>query len=281
MHVDTSCSDGVLTAGPRLQRAEGSAHITFRQRDGATRLEQLFQEGCAKFRLPKPLSGAAPEAVLINTAGGLTGGDRFSTRVELATGTRATITTQACERIYRSTGEDVEVSTRLTVAAGAELAWLPQETILFDGARLSRQLDVELAGDARLVVVEATCFGRAAMGETLREGAFHDRWRVRRDGRLIFADDLRLRGDLSECLARRAVMGGRRAMATLLLAANDVEAFLDPVRQAIGEDGGASAWREKLVVRLCTMSGLLLRRRMETVLGILLPGQALPKVWQI
>lgn len=285
MYVDTSGPDGAQLAAPRLQRAEGRADIAFRRKAGATRLERLFQEGCAKFRLPKPLPDTAPEAVLINTAGGLTGGDRLAVKVELATDAQAVITTQACERVYRSTGEDAQVSARLKLAPGSTLAWLPQETILFDQARLSRRLDVELAGDARLLAVEAVLFGRTAMGETVQQGGFRDRWRIRRDGRLIFADDLRLQGDLAQSLSRPAVLGGRKAMATLLLAAGDAAQLLEPVRQAIGEDGGASAWQDRLVVRLCTETGLELRRRLEQVLAILLsnllPGQALPKVWQL
>ena len=169
----------------RLQRAEGRARIAFRRKDGRTRLERLFQEGCAKLRLPTPLGDAPPEAVVINTAGGLTGGDRFAVEVELGEGAAATVTTQACERIYRSTGEPAEVTSRLRVAAGGRLAWLPQETILFDGGRLSRGLEVDLAGDAELLCVESILLGRAAMGERVIQGLLHDRWRIRREGRLI------------------------------------------------------------------------------------------------
>jgi urease accessory protein len=279
MYVDTLCPTDVRPV--RLQRAEGRASIGFRLKAGTTRLKRLFQEGCAKVRLPKPLTGPAPEAVLINTAGGLTGGDRFAAEVDLAEGASAVITTQACERIYRSTGEAAAVSSRLTVAAGANLAWLPQETILFDRAKLSRRLEADLEGDARLLAVEAVLFGRTAMGEVVRHGTLRDRWRIRRDGRLIFADDLRLEGEVAERLLRPAVLGGHVAMATVLLADIEAGRFLDPVRAAIGEDGGVSAWQDKLVIRLCADSGLHLRRRLEPVLSILLDGQELPKVWQL
>ena len=151
MYVDTSCSDAVAAPSARMQRAEGAARIAFRNRDGATRLERLFQEGCAKVRLPRQLPGMQAEAILINTAGGLTGGDCLSTNVELGAGTSAMLTTQACERIYRSTGSDAVVSSSLRVGKGAKLAWLPQETILFDRGRLARRLNVDLAEDAEIV----------------------------------------------------------------------------------------------------------------------------------
>lgn len=277
MYVDTSCSD---TSG-RLQRAEGRAHITFGMRDGACRLHTLFQEGCAKIRLPTPLPGQCPEAIVINTAGGLTGGDRFRVEAELGVRTTAVLTTQACERIYRSIGNDAVVENNLHVAPGARLAWLPQESILFDGGRLARRLDVNLEGDAEFVAVEAVLLGRTAMGERVRTGSLRDRWRVRRDGQLIFADDLRLNGNIAEITASAATLGSRSAFATLFYAGNEFERLLAPVRDALGEDGGASAWNGKLVVRLAAISGLLLRRRLEPILTLLLRGQPLPKAWQL
>lgn len=265
----------------RMQRAHGQANVSFRWRDGQTCLDRLFQEGCAKLRFPRPLGADDPQAIIINTAGGLTGGDRFGTEVTLATGTAACVTTQACERIYRSTGADAVVTNRLGLAAGVKLAWLPQETILFDGGRLSRSLDVDLADDAELVAVEAVLFGRQAMGETLHSGHLHDRWRVRRDGRLIFADDLRIEGGIAARLAPQPAMAGCRAMATVLFAGAAPERFLDQARAIIGPNGGASAWNGKFLARLVEETGLALRRRLEPLLTLLLGGRPLPKVWQL
>ncbi len=265
----------------RMQRAHGQASVSFRSRDGQTCLDRLFQEGCAKLRFPRPLGTDDPQAIIINTAGGLTGGDRFGAEVTLAAGAAAAVTTQACERIYRSTGADAAVTNRLRLAAGARLAWLPQETILFDGGRLSRSLDVDLADAAELVAVEAVLFGRQAMGETLHSGHLHDRWRIRRDGRLLFADDLRVEGDIAARLAPQPAMAGCRAMATVLFAGAAPERFLDQARSIIGPNGGASAWNGKFIARLVEETGLALRRRLEPLLTLLLGGRPLPKVWQL
>ena len=124
----------------RMQRAHGQANVTFRSRGGRTCLDRLFQEGCAKLRFPRPLGTEDPQAIIINTAGGLTGGDRFGADVILSVGAAASVTTQACERVYRSLGDTAKVHNRLVVGAGAQLDWLPQETILFEGARLDRTL---------------------------------------------------------------------------------------------------------------------------------------------
>jgi urease accessory protein len=268
-------------APARMQRAHGQANVSFHARDGRTHLDRLFQEGCAKLRFPRPLGNEAPQAILINTAGGLTGGDRFGTEVDLAENAQACITTQACERVYRSTGADAVVTNRLRLSAGARLAWLPQETILFEGGRLSRKLDADLAGDAELVAVEAVLFGRQAMGETLHSGHLHDRWRIKRDGRLIFADDLRVEGDVAARLALQPAMAGCRAMATVLFTGPTPERFLDQARSIIGPGGGASAWNGKFLARLVEETGLALRRRLEPLLTLLLGGRPLPKVWQL
>lgn len=265
----------------RLQRAEGNARLALHRRHGETRLKTLYQEGCVKIRLPRPLPGLPPEAILINTAGGLAGGDRIATEIDIAETTAATITTQACERVYRSTGEAATVTNRLTVGAGARLAWLPQETILFDGGRLSRRLEADLEGDAELVAMEAVLFGRTAMGEILSHGALHDRWRIRRDGRLLFAEDFRISGEIAAQLSRPALLAGRTAMATVLYVAREPDRLLDAVRILIGEDGGASAWNGKLLIRLATVSGLALRQRLEPLLSLLIGGHSLPKVWQL
>src|SRR5690606_23233603 len=152
MYAGASClepegdfpSSPVAAALPKMQRARGHSRISFKRRDKISCLDRLFQEGCAKIRLPRMLD-AIPEAVLINTAGGLTGGDSLTTKISLNAGAQAVMTTQACERIYRSTGSDAEVLTRVELAEGARFDWLPQETILFDGGRLSRRFEADLA----------------------------------------------------------------------------------------------------------------------------------------
>jgi urease accessory protein len=280
MFVDTSCSESVRRPQPRLQRASGKARMVFRRRDGATHLYRLHQDGSAKIRLPKT-TGGVPEAVLINTAGGMTGGDVFGTEIELQEGARAMLTTQACERIYRSTGALVDIANRIDLKAGSRLDWLPQETILFDGGRMSRTLDADLAGDAELLVSEAAVFGRAAMGEIVHSGTFRDRWRIRREGRLVFADELRFDSDVARQLERPAILAGNAAMATVLLVASECERFLEIARGVVGDAGGASAWNGRLLARIAAPDGFSLRRILVPLLTVLSAGRTLPKVWQL
>lgn len=268
-------------ANPPLQRAAGAGRIAVRAEDGATRLARLYQDGCAKIRLPKDHAARSLEAVLINTSGGLTGGDRMSWRVEAEAGAALTLTTQACEKLYRARDGRAEVAVSLNAAAGARIDWLPQETILFDGAALSRTLEADLAADARLLAVEAVVLGRTAMGETVRCGALRDRWRIRREGRLVFADDLRFEGPVAEVAALAPTLAGSKAFAALLLVAEDAGRFLAPLRQAIGPAGGASAFDGKLFARIVAPDGLSLRRALLPAIAALRDGEPAPRVWRL
>jgi urease accessory protein len=156
---------------------------------------------------------------------------------------------------------------------------LPQETILFDHARLSRRIDVDLADGASLLIAEAVVFGRAAMGETMSQGFFADRWRVRRTGRLVFADSARLDGAIAEKLGYSAAASGGIAIATVLVAPGG-DATLAAVRALNGQfagEVGISAWNGIAVARLCAKDGAALRHDMISVLAAL--GSAAPRLW--
>lgn len=273
----------MFDAGSRSEappRALGAVRVGVAARDGATRLADLAQSGSGKCMIPR-LPGRI-EAVLLNTAGGITGGDRFDWRAEAGAGATLTLATQTAERLYRAVPGTVgRVTTRLSAEPGARLDWLAQETILFDGCAVERRLEADIAADATLTVVEPLVLGRAAMGETVREGHFTDTWRIRRDGRLVFAEATRLSGPVAEIAARPACWGGNRAAATLLQVGPEAEARLAPLRTALeatGIEGGASAWDGLLACRLLAPTGQALRAALLRLLPVLRPGP-LPRVW--
>jgi urease accessory protein len=266
-----------------LARARGRLDLGFKRRGAETVLDTLFQEGCAKARFPRQEGGALPGAVLLNTAGGLTGGDRLVQSVRWGDGTAATVAGQAAERIYRSLGDAAVIETKLAVGAGALAEWLPQETILFDRARLDRDLQIDLQADAEFLGIEAIVFGRAAMGETVRQGTLRDAWRIRRDGRLVYADALAVDGNPAAALDRPGLGRGARAVATLLFVAPAAASLIDPLRAALaGAQGlaGASAWNGLLVARFTAPDGAVLRRDLISALDVLRAGRPLPRVWQ-
>jgi urease accessory protein len=257
-------------------RAVGQVSFAVKQVAGHTRRARVQESGSLRVRCP-----GAParelEAVLINTAGGVAGGDRFALDIAAGEGTRLVVTTAAAEKVYRTLGDDSAIAVKLDVAAGATLAWLPQETILFDRARLSRSIAVDLAPDAHIFLAEAVVFGRSGMGETVEEGALTDRWRVRRAGRLIFAETVRLDGAIAARLAEPAVAGGGVAIATVLIAPGD-DAAVAAVRDLKFEgEVGASAWNGIAVVRLCAADAAALRRDLVHVMTA--ARGSLPRLW--
>jgi urease accessory protein len=265
----------------RRQRARGEGRLAAKRSAEATRLDVLYQEGCAKIRLPQSFDGTM-EAVLINTAGGLTGGDRIDWAFTAGEGTRLTATTQACERVYKALAGTATVETRIDVGAGARVDWLPQETILFDRSSLTRRLEVDLAGDATFLAVEAVLLGRKAMGEQVETGFFRDRWRIRREGKLIHAEEARLIGDVALVSGEQAVLAGARAFATVLFCGRDAEAYLEPLRRLIGDgEAGASHWQDKLVARVVAPDGFALRKKLIPLISHLRNGASVPKVWTL
>lgn len=262
----------------RLQRAAGAARIAFKRRGSRTVLADIHQSGCCKVRFPAAEPGNAPEAVLINTSGGLTDGDRIETRGHWRAGTYALVTTQAAERIYRSRGQPARVDNRLIVEENATAFWLPQETILFDGGRLRRRLTAAIEEGGSLLACESTLFGRAAMGESVRGGSLRDIWRLRYGGRLVFADALALDGGIQAALARPALANGAAAMSTLIYAGEAAEALCGPLRDALAGSAspcGCSVNGPVLVARMLGQEGAGLRRDLIALLRCALDTLAL------
>jgi urease accessory protein len=228
-------------------------------------------------RFPGPAASEL-EAVLVNTAGGLAGGDRFGIEIAAGAGARLVVGTAAAEKIYRANGPATDVSVRLEAAAGAILRWLPQETILFDRARLNRRIDVDMAEGASLVLAEAVVFGRSAMGERVEQGELIDRWRIRLGGRLVFAESMRLTGAIATKLAEPAAAAGGCATATVLLVPGGEPQVAAVRAQAFSGEVGVSAWNGIAVARLCARDGAVLRHDLTRVLAALDSGP-LPKLW--
>lgn len=266
------------------QRVAGGGLLSVATSHGRTRVARLREEGAAKIRLPHS-AHSGMEAVLINTAGGLTGGDRLSWQIEAAPGAELTVTTQACERAYRSAGGHAAVTAHIKVREGASLTWVPQETILYDRSALRRSLEISVEPGARALILEAIILGRQAHGETVELAEFRDRWRVHHGGRLVHAEEFAPGPRVAAQMARPVFGNGARAFATILLIADDADQLLSPLRDALGPSGGASHWQAgqsgKLLARLVAEDGYRLRTRLIPALQ-LLNGQApLPKLWSL
>src|SRR5580692_11875201 len=228
-----------MRAAVRHQRADGAATLTIgRDSPGPSRLRDLYQRAPCRMLFPDVEPGEPLQAVLLTTTGGLTGGDRTRVDFKVGANARATLTTQAAEKLYRALpgSTPVECSVSLQAGANSWAEWLAQETILFNRAQLRRSFCAELAPGSRMLAVESIVFGRQAMGEELRVGMLHDSWRIRLAGRLIWADAMRLEADIAGLRRTPFGHGDARACATLLYAAEAAGELLEPVR-ALLEDG--------------------------------------------
>jgi urease accessory protein len=248
-------------------RATGHIALSVAAAHGSSRRARVHEAGSLRVRFPNGHDKSALDAVIVNTAGGMTGGDRFELDFDVGPGARLSVTTAAAEKVYRSLGPDTNVGLKLAIGDGAALTWLPQETILFDQMRLRRTIDVELAGSAHMLLAEAIVFGRAAMGETVSSGHLFDRWRVRLDGSLIFAETMRIDGAIAKRLAERPMAGGGAAIAGILKIPGDEAAVaaVNAMEQKFHGDVGASAWNGLALARLVAPDGAALRHDLAAI----------------
>jgi urease accessory protein len=272
-----------------LERVAGAARLVCARRGAASVIADLYQKAPCRLLFPDTEADDPFTAVLLTTSGGLTGGDRLDIEMGVREGVAATITTQAAEKIYRSIGNDCTVHIQLNVAADAWAEWLMQETILFEGARLSRHTEADVAASGRLLAVESLVFGRGAMGETFDHGLIHDVWRIRQDGRLVWTDAVRLEGDVAAERRKPFGFGAAAGCATLIYVGADAARYLDVAREALAQTeaaGGASSFDGLLIIRLLAGDATHLRvavahcaKRLRVAIAGL--PERMPTVWSV
>jgi urease accessory protein len=280
----------VRTAPNAHQRVDGEARIAFRRRvDGATALADLYQRAPCRVLFPTTEADDPIQAVLLTTSGGLTGGDRTRVAVSVEPHARATVTTQAAEKIYRAlpgTGDAV-VQVEMQVGDGAWAEWLAQETIVFEGSRLRRLFTADVATTGRLLAVESIVFGRTAMGECFDHGMLHDAWRISRAGRLVWADALHLDGDLKRLRTAPFGFGKSVACGTIAYVGADASHQVGEARRLMSECAlpcGATSLDGIMLVRIMADDASELRAAvMKLIAGIRVAAASLParlpRVW--
>lgn len=271
-----------LEADRSTIRQKGIVRLVAEKSAGHTAAIDIEEASPLRLRFPRIMASDALEAVLVNTGGGVAGGDSMKIEVETGEGAKVALTSQAAEKIYRSSGPAACIEVKLKAGPGSVLHWLPQETILFDRARAARTIEALMTADARMTICEAVIFGRSAMGEGVRNGMLRDRWRVRREGRLIFADALTLEGNIAEALKLPAIAKGGNAIATMIQIAPEAESKLDAVRASFeGQEieAGASAFDGILIARIVAKNGLAMRSAILQALSA--AGAVIPRAYTL
>ncbi len=291
MSVAFSRSDPPLAEKSRPFPVHGAARISFVLRGKESRLEGLYQRDPVRVLFPNTKADEPPQAVIVTTSGGLVGGDVIDIEARVGRDAAALFTVQAAEKIYRSSGEDCIFRIKLTVEPGGWLEWLPQETILFNGARMRRLTQVNLAPKAQILAGEFLVFGRKARGEKMTKGLVRDAWEIRRDGRMVWADALHMDGDIASQLDHPACFDGAGALATAVYGGDDLPGALDLARDLTGENredvlAGATVVGDMLIVRWIGKDAYVLRKsfgdfwaRFRHAVAGLAPE--LPRLWYV
>lgn len=271
----------------RMQRSIGEGRLALKSSNGITRIADLYQKANAKIRMPKSYDQSL-EAVLINTSGGMTGGDQLRWEINAGPASQAIITTQACEKIYKSQAGTADVHTSIQVDEDASVDWLPQETILFDEGGLRRTINVQLANSARFIGLEAVVLGRQAMGEPARNIDLSDQWRINRGGKLIHADDIRMQGNIEELTLQRSMLNGAASFATLVICFPDAqqsqyELLVNEMRNAAApnENWSVNVVGSRIVARFVAQDMYALRQTLVPVLIAARQNRDVPKVWRL
>ena len=281
MYATTSTSDSPAVSA---RWSDGAAEISFARTDGETRLKHLFQSDPCRVLFPARTVRALKEAVIVTTSGGIVGGDRLRFSVDAGIAAEATVTTQAAEKIYRSAGDDSEIDISVSARDEALVEWMPQETILFQGARLRRRTTIDLFGSGCIIAGEIVVFGRRARNEIFTDGLLLDAWRIRRDGALIWADGLHLDGDIGAILADVHAFGSAAAVATVVYVGPDAGDRLEFARESACS-GAVSVVGDVLIARFVDGDAAKLRAEVARYWGLLrgevagLPTD-LPRVWE-
>jgi urease accessory protein len=270
-----------------LQRAEGSGRMVVSGSEKGTRIVDVFQRSPIRIMFPRVCGGAIEEAVLINTAGGIAGGDRLEFGVTALANASIAVTSQAAEKVYRALSEPARITTKLKACEAAKLAWLPQETIIFNSGRLGRETEIELFSGAELLALEWLVLGRAAHGEEMVGGHITDSWRVKKDSRVIWADSFRVTDEMFPHLHRKALLSNYKAIGTLIYFGPYLDKRLDFLRDiapSLGCHCAATSVGGLIIVRFATeVSSDLrhaLRRFLQQFNRELGPGPfRVPKMW--
>tara|TARA_B110000037_G_scaffold81695_1_gene97314 strand:+ start:588 stop:1397 length:810 start_codon:yes stop_codon:yes gene_type:complete len=267
----------MLNINKTYQRAHGDIDVRIKN----NQISKFFQSGSAKVFYPK-CHDKIKELVLVNTAGGLTSGDKFSYKIDINNQSSVFVTTQTAERAYKGLENSSKIKVELSIDRFSNLYWIPQELILFNNCNLQRNINVNVNGSSNFLLAETTIFGRTAMGEYLEEGTFIDNWRIYENTKLLHAEALSLNGNIKEQLSKIASTNGGVAICNIFVCGkkflhneNELKKYIINTDTVLLSH---SAWNDKLLIRMVAQNAYDLKKIQKKIL-LCLSNNSLPKVW--
>jgi len=235
---DGEPDSAVTEASPETHPWVARLSLEYSNRGGRSVLSHRSHLGPLVVQKPLyPEGDAVCHGIILHPPAGIAGGDELSITVKVGELARALLTTPGAGKWYRSAGATAKQQITLDVADGAVFEWLPQESMVFDGALGDTTTHVRLTGSARFIGFDLWCLGRLTRGEHFDKGRMSARLRIERDGRAVFAESARLLGS-DPRLAAPAGLGGASVFGNFLVAAPDIDAALvDACRAAQPEQG--------------------------------------------
>lgn len=278
-----------LVAVPPQTSAGWEAQLTLRyaRRERRTVLVERRHRG--PLRVQKALYPEGEEVcqtLVVHPPGGIVGGDALAIDLHGGASTHIQLTTPGAAKWYRTTGATARATTAIRAAEDCIVEWLPQESIVFDGARASMTTRVALARGAVFAGWDIVSLGRTAAGERFTSGRLHQTWELTREDRLVWCERAVLDGG-SRALRSGAILGSAPVFGTMIVTGHAMsDALRAACRDVVATEGKCAVTRmpEVCVARYCGASPIAARTYFATLWRLLRPAMigrefVPPRIW--
>ena len=263
----------------KLEKSKGKLEVKIKNNE----LLKLFQQGSLKALIPN-FHENLQQLMMINTAGGITSGDEFDSRIDLDN-SNICVSTQAAEKIYSGFGDPAKVDININISNKGNLFWLPKELILFNNCNLKRKFNINLSKDSNLFLCESIVFGRTSMNEKLKSGFFSDLWKIYYDKKLIHTEALNTSSFNGELLKSQSILNSNCAIATIILVGKKFFGIGDELSKIMTKDNYTtteySTWDKKLIIRCISKDSYNLKFAINKILSYFFVDSQIPKIWNI
>ena len=263
----------------KLEKSKGKLEVKIKNNE----LLKLFQQGSFKALIPN-FHENLQQLMMINTAGGITSGDEFDSRIDLDN-SNICVSTQAAEKIYSGFGDPAKVDININISNKGNLFWLPKELILFNNCNLKRKFNINLSKDSNLFLCESIVFGRTSMNEKLKSGFFSDLWKIYYDKKLIHTEALNTSSFNGELLKSQSILNSNCAIATIILVGKNFFGIGHELSKIMTKDNYTtteySTWDKKLIIRCISKDSYNLKFAINKILSYFFKDSQIPKIWHI